>query len=394
MVAVAAAFILGFGLLASHGMCLPLSENLAARAKAKDIAESGLQVAMKYVMSDPNWRTNKTEGLWAKNISCLGGTFAVQAYGSGGFTDPASAVRLVSTGWYNGATYKAQAVVTPTTYKVSKGLSVGTTITMSTGAKVDSYDSGLGDYSGSNSGPDAHVATNSTATGAVNLGTGAVVYGSVYVGPGGDPDKVVKVGTGAKVTGSKQAQSSPEPMPTIEVPDIGPTQPAVSYATGSNNTLISNVHTTSLNMGTGSTLKIKGNVVIVTEGNFTVNTGARLLVLDGSSLKVYVKGALTINTGARNMADGPNLTRLTMYNVGTSTANLSTGGTLEGVLISPKAAVQASTGFHLYGAVIAKSLSLGTGTAFHEDSKITSGADAVSLPSAVGGYKAEWLSSW
>ncbi len=136
-------------------------------------------------------------------------------------------------------------------------------------------------------------------------------------------------------------------------------------------------------------------MTIVTEGGFTINTGACVEVQSNSSLKVYCKGTLTMSTGVDSKVIGPNLTRLTFYNVGTSTAKLSTGGSLQGVLISPNADVQATTGFRLYGAVLAKSLSLGTGTAFHEDTKITSGADAVNLPAtSTGGYQMEWVSTW
>jgi hypothetical protein len=395
LIAVAAGFTLACGLLTSQGMTLPLSRNMTHRAEAKTIAETGLQMAMAYVMSDPNWRNAKPQGAWVQNQSFGGGTFTIQGYGNGSFTDPAGAVILVATGMFKGATYKVQAVLSPTTFQVNKGISVVSNITMSTGTKVDSYDSSLGAYGGSNVGDAARVATNSTQTGAVNLGTGAKVSGNVYVGPGSDPNKVVKIGTGAKVTGTKENLSDPQSMPAIAVPDLGAVQPAVSYAVGSNTVLSNDLHVASLSIGTGGKVQINGDVTIVTEGNFTINTGARVEVLANSSLKVYCKGTLTMSTGADNKVIGPNLTRLTFYNVGTNTAKLNTGGSLQGVLISPNADVQATTGFRLYGAVLAKNLSLGTGTAFHEDTKITSGADAINLPTTGNsGYQVEWVSTW
>ncbi len=233
LIAVAAGFILACGLLSSQGMTLPLSRNMTYRAEAKTIAETALQLAAAYVMSDPNWRNAQPQGAWVLNQTFAGGTFSIQGYGNGGsFADPAGPVRLIATGLFKGATYKVQAIVTPMTFQVNKGISVVSTVVLATGTTVDSYDSSLGAYGGSNVGSAARVATNSTQTGAVNLGTGAKISGNAYVGPGSDPNKVVKLGTGAKVTGTKENLSSAQAMPTIPVPDLGATQPGVSYPTG------------------------------------------------------------------------------------------------------------------------------------------------------------------
>jgi hypothetical protein len=409
---VAMVFVLSGGYMAQQAVSVQLARNLSNRTQARMIAESGLEMALAYVGSDANWKTAKTPGTWGQNVSFGGGVFTVigQAgqdpngsgivVGNGSFTaDPTQSLTLTAVGTFKEANWASQAVVTPSGSTISSGVIVATAVSismeprpssMSPGATIDSFDSTLGPYGSGNSGSNAHVVTDSTQAGAVSIGTWSYLNGLVAAGPGTDVTKTVSISMGGTYTGTTTTMSATVPMPTITVPNLGATQAAVSYATGSTNTLSQSLHVASLSVGTGGKLKISGNVVVVTDGAFTVNTGANLEVLPNSSLKVYCQGGITINTGAANVVDGQNLDRLTLYNVGTTPVTLMGGGSLYGVVISPNAPINVTTGFQLCGALVAQSLSLTSGTAIHEDLRITSGIDSIVL-GGTGTPKARWV---
>ncbi len=401
---VAMVFVLSGGYMAQQAVSLQLSRNLSNRTQARMIAEAGLEMALTYVASDANWKTAKVPGTWVQNVSFAGGVFAVKGeagqdpngsgviVGNGSFTtDPAQPLTLTAVGTFKEANWASQAVVTPSGSTVASGVIVSTTATIAGGSTLDSYDSTLGPYGSGNSGSKANVSTNWTQPNAVTVSGGGHLKGSVSAAPGADVTKTVKVSGGGTYTGATSLMSAPVAMPTITVPDLGAAQGATTYGYGTR-TLSQNLHVASLTLNGGGTVKISGNVVIVTEGAFAVSNGATLEVLPNSSLKVYCKGTLSLNGGSSTyfVVDGQNLDRLTLCNVGATPVSLSNGSTLTGVVISPNAQVNITGNFNMCGAVIAKSLSIDNGGFFHEDTRITSGTDSIPL-SGSGTPKLRWV---
>jgi hypothetical protein len=367
-------------------------------------------MAITYVKNNATWRTAKTPGTWVSNQALGGGAFTIDGRdgadtngdgvidgGNSDFNDARHPLTLTSTGTYKGATYAVKSVLTPTGSTITVGMialaTSGTTVTMNKYAVIDSYDSSLGAYGGSNVGSAATVTTNSPADSTVTVGADARLAGNVTAGPGANTTLAVSV-SGGTYTGTTTAQTQATPTPTIVVPDLGPAGGALNYPSGAEGTLGTNLHCASVNLQTDAKLTITGNVIIVSDGNFIMNTGAKLTVNPGCSLKVYCKGSLNMNTSADNRPTGQDNSRLTFYNLGTSDVVFNTGGSFQGVLIAPNAAVKLNTGFQLFGAVIAKSLSLNTGCAVHQDLRITNGIDAVGIPGAVSNYRVKWLANY
>jgi cytoskeletal protein CcmA (bactofilin family) len=394
MVVIAAGivFVMVLSFAIASGLSVCTSGNISNRNTARAIAESGLRLASAYVLANSDWRTQKTPGTWVQDQPLNGGTFTVVGQagedtngdgvveGSGSFTtSTTSPVTLTATAVYRGSKWVSQTVLTPSVGGVAAGAIVNTTVTVSGSSFIDSFDSTLGDYGGGNTSRHAHVATNSTAAGAVNISGSGMIYGDVQAGPGANVSKTVKIdNSGSRCTGTVTALAASNVMPTITVPDIGAAQGATTYSNGITKTLSSNLHTSKLTIGY-STINISGDVIIVTDGNFSISSGAKINVLANSSLKLYCKGTMSISYAA-NVVTGANLSRLTFYNVGTKTVTLSSGGSFEGVLVSPNAPVSITGNYNLYGAVIAQSLSITSGAFFHEDLRITNSVDPVAMP--------------
>ncbi|MGB2823293.1 MAG: hypothetical protein WBF17_20090, partial [Phycisphaerae bacterium] len=124
--ALAMATILSSAYLASQSTSAQVSRNVASLATARMIAESGLGMAVSYVRSDPNWRTDRSEGTWVDEHPFAGGTFSIVGQ-DGEDTDGDGAVEgdgdladndmemltLTAVGKYRGCSHTVQAVVPP-----------------------------------------------------------------------------------------------------------------------------------------------------------------------------------------------------------------------------------------------------------------------------------------
>ncbi|MCJ7563446.1 MAG: hypothetical protein MUP52_02520, partial [Candidatus Aminicenantes bacterium] len=86
------------------------------------------------------------------------------------------------------------------------------------GAIVDSYDSRLGAYGGTNIGTGGNIGTNGDTYGAINLGNGSIVNGSAVTGAGSDPNEVIIQGLGSEITEGTAALEEPKELPSVTVP--------------------------------------------------------------------------------------------------------------------------------------------------------------------------------
>ena len=125
--AVAMATVLSMSFLSSQTTSLGVSQNIQGHAQARSVAESALVVAINYVQSDADWRTDKSEGQWVTSASFNGGTFDLYAYDGldtdgdgvvddtdGDLADDAEdPVTLKAVGYFQGVSHTVYAAVVP-----------------------------------------------------------------------------------------------------------------------------------------------------------------------------------------------------------------------------------------------------------------------------------------
>lgn len=116
LIAVGVATILALSFLASQGPTSVVAKNIDRKAKARQIAESALKMAIDYVNEDADWRTDKTNGQWMSATSLDGGTF--ELFGTdeddGDLSDDtADQVLLSVVATFEGVTHRVSAYVTP-----------------------------------------------------------------------------------------------------------------------------------------------------------------------------------------------------------------------------------------------------------------------------------------
>ena len=127
IIAIGVAMVLALGFAIAQGTSVQLARNLTGRVQARVVAETGLEMAIAYVLrSDPNWRTEKTQGVWVQDQPFGGGTFTVTGQdgrdvngdgiveGDGNLANSTlDFLTLTCAGNYQGAKYTVQAVVYP-----------------------------------------------------------------------------------------------------------------------------------------------------------------------------------------------------------------------------------------------------------------------------------------
>lgn len=127
LLAVGVATVLALGFLASQSTAMGVGRNLEYQDRARNVAETGLQLAVAKVKADPSWRTNLTNGVWASNISYAGGTFTVRGE-DGTYNATTNAVvgdadlgddatdpcTITCVGRYGGVSHTARALLTTT----------------------------------------------------------------------------------------------------------------------------------------------------------------------------------------------------------------------------------------------------------------------------------------
>src|SRR5688500_16977563 len=70
--------VASFGILqVSRARSRSAAESIDA-AVARQCAQDGVEAAKRWIRQDPNWRTNRTAGIWANNLPMSGGTVTIE----------------------------------------------------------------------------------------------------------------------------------------------------------------------------------------------------------------------------------------------------------------------------------------------------------------------------
>ncbi len=127
LIAVAIAATLALTFASAQSTSIGIAANVQDYTKARHVAESGLEVALKYVRANSDWRTTKSNGTWVTNYPFGPGTFTIRGEdgvdtngdgtpdGDGDLADdPNDLLTLTVTGRVGGTAHIARLVLTPT----------------------------------------------------------------------------------------------------------------------------------------------------------------------------------------------------------------------------------------------------------------------------------------
>jgi hypothetical protein len=329
LLAVAALVPVTYVFVVNQSTTIRMAKNIENRAKSRGVAEAGLRLAIAYVQREASWRNDQTHGVWVTDVPYADGVFTITGEdgcdldGDGILTnldatdgdladDPNDKFTLTVTGKVDGAAYVARAVVTPVSGSCGPGIVVSESIDVAgeqPGSRILPF------------GQSASIATNSTASGRIDIGDKGAVTADVWVGPGRDPDSepggVIVIRDDGQLTGAVRALEAPIEIPAVAAPtnvgyDRGNT--TLSYGTTTWN---DNRRYTDLIVENWATLRIEGDVTLYCDDDLTFRGNSQLIITEGSSLTLFVQGQCRFRDDARVNVGSADPGKLTIKSLAT-----------------------------------------------------------------------------
>jgi len=379
---------------------------------------------------DPNWNTASTY-----SSPDLNNSFTVKHHVIGGSVatdDSGVPIFLInSTGTSSASTKHIEAVVRLIyALPFTKALEGCDGLTVSSDVLTDSYDSAKGDYftqvidvtirkdekNFEWAGDKGNVST-ANADADVIIDGNAQIHGNAkatrYVGVSGTGNPTTGLGTPAKLTGYKGSPDTnssnaviygiptennpPTPCDPLDTPTLFSTVDDIittndnaelsnppynpsskAFVLDSNDTSTvgivgqpKNYYFIDFNLDSNAILYINGVVTFYLDGDFFLSSNAKIELLSGSSLKVYVTGTIDFNSNTITNPNGP--MDFAIYSSAASSnstnykVNLDSNTELVGTIYAPYAAVDLSSNSISAGAIRGKYITAGSNAKFHYD---------------------------
>ncbi len=212
------------------------------------------------------------------------------------------------------------------------------------------------------------IGTNSTNSGAVDLRNLSVVNGDVMVGMGGNPDDVIE--NNGTITGETGTLTQEYDMPSITVPEWLLSLPS-SGIIKNNTTIQFSAKYDSIDLNSGNTITIDGDVVMYIAGDMTIKSSAELLIKEDASLTLYLGG----NFEGKNSSDINNETKLPnnlkIYGLDDCESMIfKNSSDFYGSVYAPNANVEMKNSSDVYGSVISKSFDQKNSASFYYDASL------------------------
>jgi hypothetical protein len=201
------------------------------------------------------------------------------------------------------------------------------------------------------------LSTNSTAAGAITVLNSVSIDADVLVGPGANLATSIVAAPGA-IVGNKSNLLQSVTMPVISAPAGMPASVGDKDYKSTTATISANTHFNNLTIELNSTISISGNVVILCDANFALQNKSKIVLLAGATLEVYFKGTFFAGQTSEINVTTADPTKVTFYNLGTSTISLDNTATVYANFASPNAAMTVGQSVHVYGNFIGQSIDI------------------------------------
>ena len=397
--AVAMAFVLAIAFSVSQATSTGISENGQRHTQARVIAESGLEIGINYVQTSATWRTDLDEGDWVIDLPLEDGSFTLTgqdgedldgdgvidgAEGDGDLADDTSdKVTLTVVGTFDGVTHTVRAVVTPATVQPTEsGISAWDKVEIKERGVVDSFDSRTGPYGGGNVGSEAVITNNSTSNDKITVKNNAVVNGSVYCGPGGNPASVVSIENNGEITGDASVLDQAVDIPDeIDEPDVGASSGNVTYSSGTT-TISSDQHFNKFKIESDAIVQISGAVTILCDDDFAIKNNAQLKVLPGGILRLYTKDKFKAKNDAQVNINTADPSKLIICQLSSQDVHLEGNSRMYATVLAPDGELYLKSNSQFYGSFAGKDVKVEDDGRLHHD--LGTSAVSVVLPEGEG----------
>jgi hypothetical protein len=303
---------------------------------------------------------------------CFSGTL-----GSGDYDVTINATRISAVGSYPSRTAAGKKIRT-LTMDVSTGSSfeyavfARERVILLNNARIDSYDSALGAYGGTNVNSNANVGTNGNGSGEISLGNNAMIRGNAGTGPGG----TVALSNNAAILGSV-THSINRPVPQVQVPASLTSLSSSGAMTVSGTATISggNYKYSSITMGNNGTLNITGTVNLYLTSTATAISFANncnVVIAPGAQFNLYVNGVVNVrnNSSINTQSHDPANFQLYSTYEGANGICISNNGNFYGAVYAPDTDIVLANNVDCFGSFVGQSVDLSNNADIHYDERL------------------------
>ncbi len=223
----------------------------------------------------------------------------------------------------------------------------------------------------------AAIATLSTSSNSIYTQNNSYIYGDVYVGPGGDPDRVVREPSAVK--GDMYVLPEETAMPIVEVPQYVATKGSLTGRTINLNSSSSGKYT-NIDISNNGRMQVNGDVVLYITGDVKLNNNSEILIDQGSTLKLYVNGNMYFdnNSDIRTVSQYPGDSQI-FGTTNCRTIHFQNNSTIYSVICAPQADLTMNNNGAMYGAFITKSFEMKNGgTIYYDKALLGASVDFIS----------------
>ena len=227
------------------------------------------------------------------------------------------------------------------------------------GVSIDSYNSRVSTYSPEINNNAAVVTVNSRAFNTVTLSSQASIKGDVYVGPGSNLKRSIRLSYRSRITGEQDILSGYIYIPIIYEPNMPPFNTPVegdlTMRRDQKWVLDTDMHIDKLIITKKSVLTVDGNVVLFVEGDFVLGPDAQLQITRDSTLDLFVTGDCKISGQVNSLRAQP--WALHLYMLGQNEAfKMTDNAAVFSILQNPEGSVHLDAGTHFLGRIKARTL--------------------------------------
>ncbi len=365
------AMIVGTGILLLGSLERIEAAKRLHREEAFYLAEAGINYAYYKLKEDASWLPD--EGSF---FSLGAGTFQLKAETNG------DTVTITSTGMVKGHQEKVAATFQKGGGGIFASGIFGTTdVIVNNNSLIDSYDSRLGPYGGSNIGSEGNTSSNLR----ISVSNNGKIKGDAAVGTGNPSD--IYVGNNGEITGNRIYDASertldpvtiPGDLLSLSYPSWGDPriQPSGSYTLSGGVLSVSKNKTITISSGSfrfkkistdnNSTINITGDARLYIEETLTLNNNVQLNLGSGVSVEMYIGQNISLENNSRmNYPGDP--TKLGLYLAGTSSQTFANNSYVSASLYAPNSTILISNNGGFFGDVVAKKIDLSNNAMLHYD---------------------------
>lgn len=365
-----------------------------AQISAQYAAEAGIRVAFAQLSADPN----------SAQAGMIGSAAQPAPFGEASFwvarTDGAmGTTALTATGVGNNRAASIELVVRRVVDAFHTWGAFGDEfLTMSSNARVDSYDSRLGTYAaqavhGSGSNAYAGSVGNVGSNGSITMSQNSKVYGDATPG---EFSTATILGS-AVVSGHTAPATSLNELPDLVVPNFG-TLGNFALGTGASQTIAAgDAEYTNLTIGKNATLTIHGPARLVVN-NFALLSGGEVVVdATNGPVELYVRNDFVMNSNTSIASTTYAPKDINVYLESDNILNpdlvveldelgFESNSKLFGTIYAPQAMVDVRSNFELFGSLIARRVNLASNSLVHFDEALLFESASGNMQLAVVGW--------